>query len=291
MYPMIFPILNKATQSAFAGVEQKTLRDILAELMGVENPTDEELYTFLYRFMYNNQNGEYSKTYLKEFFGFTEEEAQALAGYLIIPAKTIVNEYSDYVAAFQDANDFKRHVEAWSDKNLYLWAAKYTAIRNRVKFNDTTKEETNEQESLTRNTTNKQTISESTTNNGTNQSTASLESSQTASELSSNFPIMDTKEGTTFVNENYIDGSKKTTNSGTSSATNNATASATGTKTGENNDTGKLEDTRVRAYSRQITGDKVPFELQEAYLKSLSNLTDEIVKSFATLLNGNMYAF
>lgn len=288
---MIFPILNKATQAAFAGIDQKTLRDILAEIMGVENPTDEELYTFLYRFMYNHQNGEYSKTYLTVCYGFTEEEAQALAVYLIIPAKTIINEYSDYVAAFQEANEFKRHVEAWGEKNLYLWAAKYTATRNRVKFNDTTKEETNEQESLTRNTTNKQTISESTTNNGTNESTASLESSQTASELSSNFPIMDTKEGTTFVNENYIDGSKKTTNSGTSSATNNATATANGTKTGENNDTGKLEDTRVRTYTRQITGDKVPFELQEAYLKSLSNLTDEIVKSFTTLLNGNMYAF
>lgn len=287
---MIFPILNKATQSAFSGVEQKTLRDILAELMGIENPTDEELYARMYAFMYSDV-GAYSKDMLMYLYSFTEDEAQAVGAYLAYPAKTIVNEYSDYVAAFQDANDFKHHVEAWSDKNLYLWAAKYTAIRNRVKFNDTTKEETNEQESLTRNTTNKQTISESTTNNGTNESTASLESSQTASELSSNFPIMDTKEGTTFVNENYIDGSKKTTNSGTSSATNNATASATGTKTGENNDTGTLEDTSLRAYSRQITGDKVPFELQEAYLKSLSNLTDEIVKSFATLLNGNMYAF
>lgn len=287
---MIFPILNKATQAAFAGIEQKTLRDILAEIMGVENPTDEELYARMYMFMYSDE-GAYSKNMLMNLYSFTEDEAQAVGAYLAYPAKTIINEYNDYVAAFQDANEFKHHVEAWSDKNLYLWAAKYTAIRNRVKFNDTTKEETTEQESLTRNTTNKQTISESTSNNGTNESTASLESSQTASELSSNFPIMDTKEGTTFVNENYIDGSKKTTNSGTSSATNNATASATGTKTGENNDTGKLEDTRVRAYSRQITGDKVPFELQEAYLKSLSNLTDEIVKSFATLLNGNMYAF
>lgn len=290
MYPMIFPILNKATQAAFAGIEQKTLRDILAEIMGVENPTYEELYARMYMFMYSDE-GAYSKNMLMNLYGFTEDEAQAVGAYLAYPAKTIINEYNDYVAAFQDANEFKHHVEAWSDKNLYLWAAKYTAIRNRVKFNDTTKEETTEQESLTRNTTNKQTISESTSNNGTNESTASLESSQTASELSSNFPIMDTKAGTTFVNENYIDGSKKTTNSGTSSATNNATASATGTKTGENNDTGKLEDTRVRAYSRQITGDKVPFELQEAYLKSLSNLTDEIVKSFATLLNGNMYAF
>lgn len=288
MYPMIFPILNKATQAAFAGIEQKTLRDILAEMAGqpVENFTDEKCQMAIRDFFSSCESSRHFA-----LFGFTDKENGDYMEYIEIPASAIVEEYVDYIAAHQDAADFKRHAYAWVGKNYMTWLNKFTAIMPRVKYNDITKEETTEQESLTRNTTNKQTISETTSNNGSNESTASLESSQTASEVSSNFPIMDTKEGSTFVNENYIDGSKKTTNSGTSSATNNATATANGTKTGENNDTGKLEDTRVRTYARQITGDKVPFELQRAYLDSLTNLTDEIVRSFATLLNGNMYAF
>ena len=77
MYPMIFPILNKATQAAFAGVEQKTLRDILAEIMGVENPTDEELFARMYVFMYSD-DGAYSKDMLMNLYSFTEAEARII---------------------------------------------------------------------------------------------------------------------------------------------------------------------------------------------------------------------
>ena len=285
---VVYPLTNKSTLAAFAPVEQKTLREVLAELAGepAEHYFDTDCVLAIIDYFKMS-----SSSYKYSLFGFTKEEYDAFISYLDIPVDALVLDYVECIVAHQDSADFKRHALAWVDKNFILWLTKFTAIVTRVKFDENASEQETITENVTRSNKNDQTAQDTLTRNGTNTSTAALSSNSTAKKLSSNFPIVDyTTEGAS-VDDKYADGSEKTTQESTSNATNNATAEANETRNGTNSETSNGTENRTYTRKKESTNGRTPFELQRAYLDSLTNLTDEIVRSFATLLNGNMYSF
>lgn len=344
---VIYPLTNKSTLIAFAGVEQKTLRDIIAEVISKPNPSDSELIQKLAAmFQWSDL-----ATLYQVNFSYPLDDVYKFQDFLEYLANPIFNEYSDYNVAHQDYDDFKRHVKAWVEKNGFKWVPAYIAITKSVMFDENASEQetitenvtrSNEneqtaQDTLTRNGTNASTVTRNdnsttviarndkntttTARSGTNTSTAILSSNSTSKKLSSNFPIVDyTTEGVN-VDEKYADGSEKTTQESTSNAqnnanatasetsetnieasetsnttaeaseTNNATTEASETRNGTNSGTSSGTENRTYTRKKDSTNGRTPFELQKAYLDGLTNLADEIVRSFATLLNGNMYSF
>lgn len=284
---VVYPLTNKSTLVAFSCVENKTLRDIIAEVISKPNPSDNELIQKLAAmFQWNDL-----ATLYQVNFSYSPDDVYKFQDFLEFLANPIFNEYSDYNVAHQDYDDFKRHVKAWVEKNGFKWIPEYIAITKSVKFDENASEQETITENVTRSNENKQTAQDTLTRNGTNTSTATLSSNSTAKKLSSNFPIVDyTTEGAS-VDDKYADGSEKTTQESTSNATNNATADANETRNGTNNETSSGTENRTYTRKKESTNGRTPFELQKAYLDGLTNLADEIVRSFATLLNGNMYSF
>ena len=284
---VIYPLTNKSTLVAFAGVEQKTLRDIIAETISKPNPSDKELIDKLSAMF---QWGDLAVLYQVNF-SYPLDDVYKFQDFLEYLAYPIFNEYSDYNVAHQDYDDFKRHVKAWVEKNGFKWIPAYIAITKSVMFDENASEQETITENVTRANENQQTAQDTLTRNGTNTSTAALSSNSTAKKLSSNFPIVDyTTEGVNF-DDKYADGSEKTTQESTSNATNNASAEANETRNGTNSETSNGTENRTYTRKKESTNGRTPFELQKAYLDGLTNLADEIVRSFATLLNGNMYSF
>lgn len=283
---VVYPLTNKSTLVAFSGVEQKTLRDVLAEFISKPNPTDKELIDKLAAML---QWANLERV-LRDM-GFVADELNAFQDFLEFLANPIYNEYSDYNVAHQDKNEFARHVQGWLEKNGFKWVPAFVALKNRVKFNENASEQETITENVTRSNENAQTAQDTLTRNGTNTSTATLSSNSTAKKLSSNFPIVDYATEGVNVDEKYADGSEKTTQESTSNATNNATAEANETRNGTNSETSNGTENRTYTRKKDSTNGRTPFELQKAYLDGLTNLADEIVRSFATLLNGNMYSF
>lgn len=284
---VIYPLTNKSTLIAFAGVEQKTLRDIIAETISKPNPSDSELIQKLAAMM---QWGDLATLYQVNF-SYSNDDVYKFQDFLEYLANPIFNEYSDYNVAHQDYDEFRRHVRAWIEKNGFKWVPAYIAITKSVMFDANASEQETITENVTRSNENEQTAQDTLTRNGTNASTATLSSNSTAKKLSSNFPIVDyTTEGVNF-DDKYADGSEKTTQESTSNATNNATAEANETRNGTNSETSSGTENRTYTRKKDSTNGRTPFELQKAYLDGLTNLADEIVRSFATLLNGNMYSF
>ena len=284
---VVYPLTNKSTLVAFSCVENKTLRDIIAETISKPNPSDNELIQKLAAmFQWNDLASLYQVN-----FSYSSDDVYKFQDFLEFLANPIFNEYSDYNVAHQDYDDFKRHVKAWVEKNGFKWIPAYIAITKSVMFNENASEQETITENATRSNKNEQTAQDTLTRNGTNTSTAALSSNSTSKKLSSNFPIVDyTTEGVN-VDEKYADGSEKTTQESTSNATNNASAEANETRNGTNSETSNGTENRTYTRKKESTNGRTPFELQKAYLDSLTNLTDEIVRSFATLLNGNMYSF
>lgn len=284
---VIYPLTNKSTLIAFAGVEQKTLRDIIAEVISKPNPSDSELIQNLAAmFQWSDL-----ATLYQVNFSYPLDDVYKFQDFLEYLANPIFNEYSDYNVAHQDYDEFKRHVKAWVEKNGFKWVPAYIAITKSVMFDENASEQETITENVTRSNKNEQTAQDTLTRNGTNTSTAALSSNSTAKKLSSNFPIVDyTTEGVN-VDDKYADGSEKTTQESTSNATNNATAEANETRNGTNSETASGTENRTYTRKKESTNGRTPFELQKAYLDGLTNLADEIVRSFATLLNGNMYSF
>ena len=283
---VVYPLTNKSTLVAFSCAENKTLRDVLSEFISKPNPSDSELIDKLSAMLQWA-----NLAMVLQDMGFVADELNAFQDFLEYLANPIYNEYSDYNVAHQDKNEFARHVQGWLEKNGFKWAPAFVALKNRVKFNENASEQETTTENVTRSNKNEQTAQDTLTRNGTNTSTATLSSNSTAKKLSSNFPIVDyTTEGAS-VDDKYADGSEKTTQESTSNATNNATAEANETRNGTNSETSNGTENRTYTRKKESTNGRTPFELQKAYLDSLTNLTDEIVRSFATLLNGNMYSF
>lgn len=283
---VVYPLTNKSTLVAFSCVENKTLRDVLAEFISKPNPTDKELIDKLSAMLQW-----VNLVMILQDMGFVAEELNAFQDYLEFLANPIYNEYSDYNVAHQDKNEFARHVQGWLEKNGFKWAPAFVAITNRVKFNENASEQETITENVTRSNENAQTAQDTLTRNGTNTSKATLSSNSTSKKLSSNFPIVDYATEGVNVDDKYADGSEKTTQESTSNATNNATAQADETRNGTNTEASNGTEDRTYTRTRETTNGRTPFELQRAYIDSLTNLTDEIVRSFATLLNGNMYSF
>lgn len=284
---VVYPLTNKSTLAAFAGVEQKTLRDIISEVISKPNPSDGELIqTLAAMFQWNDLAALYQVN-----FSYSSDDVYKFQDFLEFLANPIFNEYSDYNVAHQDYDDFKRHVKAWVEKNGFKWIPAYIAITKSVQFNENASEQETITENVTRSNKNDQTAQDTLTRNGTNTSTAALSSNSTAKKLSSNFPIVDYTTAGATVDDKYADGSEKTTQESTSNATNNATAEANETRNGTNSETSNGTENRTYTRKKDSTNGRTPFELQKAYLDGLTNLADEIVRSFATLLNGNMYSF
>lgn len=284
---VVYPLTNKSTLVAFAGVEQKTLRDIIAEVISKPNPSDSELIQKLAAmFQWSDL-----ATLYQVNFSYSSDDVYKFQDFLEYLANPIFNEYSDYNVAHQDYDDFKRHVKAWVEKNGFKWIPAYIAITKSVKFDENASEQETITENVTRSNKNDQTAQDTLTRNGTNTSTAALSSNSTAKKLSSNFPIVDYTTAGATVDDKYADGSEKTTQESTSNATNNATAEANETRNGTNSETSNGTENRTYTRKKESTNGRTPFELQRAYLDGLTNLADEIVRSFATLLNGNMYSF
>lgn len=252
---VIYPLTNKSTLAAFAGVEQKTLRDIIAEVISKPNPSDSELIQKLAAmFQWNDLASLYQVN-----FSYSLDDVYKFQDFLEYLANPIFNEYSDYNVAHQDYDDFKRHVKAWVEKNGFKWVPAYIAITKSVMFDENASEQETITENVTRSNENEQTAQDTLTRNGTNASTvkrndnsttviarndkdttttarsgtntstATLSSNSTSKKLSSNFPIVDyTTEGVNF-DDKYADGSEKTTQESTSNAQNNANATASET--------------------------------------------------------------
>lgn len=284
---VVYPLTNKSTLVAFSCAENKTLRDIIAEVISKPNPSDSELIQKLAAmFQWSDL-----ATLYQTNFSYSSDDVYKFQNFLEYLANPIFNEYSDYNVAHQEYDDFKRHVRAWIEKNGFKWVPAYIAITKSVQFNENASEQETITENVTRSNKNEQTAQDTLTRNGTNTSTATLSSNSTAKKLSSNFPIVDyTTEGAS-VDDKYADGSEKTTQESTSNATNNATADANETRNGTNSETSNGTENRTYTRKKESTNGRTPFELQKAYLDGLTNLADEIVRSFATLLNGNMYSF
>ena len=284
---VVYPLTNKSTLVAFSCAENKTLRDIIAETISKPNPSDSELIQKLAAmFQWNDLALLYQTN-----FSYSQDDVYKFQDFLEYLANPIFNEYSDYNVAHQEYDDFKRHVKAWVEKNGFKWIPAYIAITKSVQFNENASEQETITESVTRSNENAQTAQDTLTRNGTNTSTATLSSNSTAKKLSSNFPIVDYATEGVNVDEKYADGSEKTTQESTSNATNNATAEANETRNGTNSETSNGTEQRTYTRKKDSTNGRTPFELQKAYLDGLTNLADEIVRSFATLLNGNMYSF
>ena len=284
---IITPITNKSTLAAFAPVEQKTLREVLAELAGepADNFFDSDcVVAILDYFKLSSSANKYS------LFGFTEAEYNSFISYLDIPVDALVLEYVEYIVAHQDSADFKRHALAWVDKNFMTWLTKFTAIATRVKFDESASEKETITENVTRSSENEHTATDTLSRTGTNTSNASANSTQAATETTSDFPILNTTNHNN-IDTTYASGFKKTDTTNTSTATNTASAEANETRNGTNSETSNGAEERTNTRTKESTNGRTPFELKRAYLDSLTNLTDEIVRSFATLLNGNMYAF
>lgn len=285
---VIYPLTNKSTLVAFSCVENKTLRDILAETLAPSpNPLDRELINKLQAML---QWSNLSSLALTDM-GYKIDEIDAFQDYLEFLANPIYNEYADYNVAYQELEDFKRHIKGWIEKNGFKWLPAFVSVANRVKFNENATENETFTESVKRAGENEQTIKDTLARTGNNTSTAALSSNSTAKKLSSNFPIVDYTSASATVDEKYADGSEKTTQESTSNATNNASAEANETRNGTNSTASNGSEDRTYTRTKDSTNGRTPFELQRAYLDSLTNLTDEIVRSFATLLNGNMYSF
>ena len=284
---VVYPLTNKSTLVAFSCAENKTLRDLLYEYLPPWQHNDKfAIDTLISLLQWSDLS-----SMLSFDFKYTENELNAFQDYLEFLANPIFNEYADYNVAYQDKDDFKCHVKGWLEKNGFKWVPALVALTNRVKFNENASEQETITENVTRSNENAQTAQDTLTRNGTNTSTAALSSNSTAKKLSSNFPIVDyTTEGAS-VDDKYADGSEKTTQESTSNATNNASAEANETRNGTNSETSNGTENRTYTRKKESTNGRTPFELQRAYLDSLTNLTDEIVRSFATLLNGNMYSF
>lgn len=284
---VVYPLTNKSTLVAFADVEQKTLRDLICESISKPNPSDNEIIQKLAAML---QWSDLALLYQVNF-SYSQDDVYKFQDFIEYLANPIFNEYSDYNVAYQEYDDFKRHVKGWLEKNGFKWVPAYIAITKSVMFDGNASEQETITENVTRSNENEQTAQDTLTRNGTNTSTAALSSNSTAKKLSSNFPIVDyTTEGAS-VDDKYADGSEKTTQESTSNATNNATAEANETRNGTNSETSSGTENRTYTRKKDSTNGRTPFELQRAYLDSLTNLTDEIVRSFATLLNGNMYSF
>lgn len=284
---VVYPLTNKSTLVAFSCAENKTLRDIIAEVISKPNPSDSELIQKLASMF---QWGDLATLYQVNF-SYSNDDVYKFQDFLEYLANPIFNEYSDYNVAHQDYDEFRRHVRAWIEKNGFKWVPAYIAITKSVMFDGNASEQETITENVTRSNENNQTAQDTLTRNGTNTSTAALSSNSTAKKLSSNFPIVDYTTAGATVDEKYADGSEKTTQESTSNATNNATAEANETRNGTNNETSSGTENRTYTRKKDSTNGRTPFELQKAYLDGLTNLADEIVRSFATLLNGNMYSF
>lgn len=284
---VVYPLTNKSTLVAFAGVEQKTLRDLLYEFLPPWQHNDKfAIDTLISLLQWRDLS-----SMLSLDFNYTGNELNAFQNFLEFLANPIFNEYADYNVAYQDKDEFKCHVKGWLEKNGFKWVPTLVALTNRVKFNENASEQETITENVTRSNKDEQTAQDTLTRNGTNTSTAALSSNSTAKKLSSNFPIVDYTTAGATVDDKYADGSEKTTQESTSNATNNATAEANETRNGTNSETSSGTENRTYTRKKESTNGRTPFELQRAYLDSLTNLADEIVRSFATLLNGNMYSF
>lgn len=285
---VIYPLTNKSTLVAFSCAEQKTLRDLLYEYLPVPSQQNDDKAIDILSAMLQWRDLNYLLT---DCMRYTGDELNDFQTYIEFLANPIFNEYADYNVAYQDKNDFKRHVKGWLEKNGFKWVPAFFAIKNRVKFNENASENETFTENMKRANENEQTTKDTLARNGTNTSTAALSSDSTAKKLSSNFPIVDYSGTSAAIDDKYADGSEKTTQESTSNATNNATAEANETRNGTNSTASSGTEDRTYTRTKDSTNGRTPFELQRAYLDSLTNLTDEIVRSFATLLNGNMYSF
>ena len=311
---IITPITNKSTLAAFYPSEEKTLRDMLVEASGKADPTDDELEAIFFSWIWDDTK---IPSILANYSIDVEVEGfKKLLQSEVTPC--FLADYSDYLTAFQDAAEFKRHAYGVTLNNARVWALKYGAMTRRILPWDSATEGYLDTENIRREGSDNRTENETTgktgtdnktdtrniTRSGTNTSNASANSTQAATETTSDFPILDTTNHNN-IDTTYASGFKKTDTTNTSTATNSATAEATetdklvgeyktkedGTRslTGNNATTGT--ENRTLSHEVTTTHGKLPYEQQREYLEAVYNLTDIIVKEYAKLLNANMYAF
>lgn len=161
---VVYPLTNKSTLVAFADVEQKTLRDIISEVISKPNPSDSELIQKLAAmFQWSDL-----ATLYQVNFSYSHDDVYKFQDFLEYLANPIFNEYSDYNVAHQDYDEFRRHVRAWIEKNGFKWVPAYIAITKSVMFDANASEQETITENVTRSNKDEQTAQDTLTRNGTN---------------------------------------------------------------------------------------------------------------------------
>ena len=182
---------------------------MLVEASGKADPTDDELEAIFFSWIWDDTK---IPSILANYSIDTEVEGfKKLLQNEVTPC--FLADYSDYLSAFQDAAEFKRHAYGVTLNNARVWALKYGAMTRRITPWDSANEGYLDTENIQREGSDNRTENETTgktgtdnktdtrniTRSGTNTSNASANSTQAATETTSDFPILDT------TNHNNID--------------------------------------------------------------------------------------
>lgn len=195
-------------------------------------------------------------------FGFTTSQINDFQKWL----ETCINgawfHYRRRKTFTNDAEEFKDHVKAWGIQNGLYYLTKFVA---------TYKQATN----AAMPATDMESFEENVTRTGTNNSTSSIESESASKEKANAFGVWDTTaEG--FDDKMQSNG-RNLQQSGNSTGTNNATANAT----------------EKRTYTREhaTSNGRTPIELQEEFVKRITNLSNEIINDYGQFFNGNLLVY
>lgn len=196
-------------------------------------------------------------------YGFTDQQFIDFLSWLrVYASQGAYLEYRRRKCFTNDYNEFYDHVESWGTKNMLYYFAKFVAVQKQV---------TNAAMPATES----ENYEENVTRNGTNNSTSSIESANTSKEKANAFGVWDTTaEG--FDDKMQSNGRSLQQN-GNSTGTNNATANAT----------------EKRTYTREhaTSNGRTPIELQEDFVKRISNITQQIIDDFGQFFNGNLLVY
>lgn len=196
-------------------------------------------------------------------FGFTTEQWTDFTSWLTkYASKACYLEYRRRKTFTDDYNEFYDHVTAWGVANSLYYMTKFVAIQKQAA----------NAEGLAKDS---ETHTEDVTRNGTNESTSSVTSQNDSKERSNNFAVWDTTAHD-FDDKTQSHG-RNLAQTGNSTGTNNATANAT----------------EKRTYTTEHTSSngRTPIELQDEFVKRISNLTKQIVDDFGQFFNGNLLVY
>ena len=199
---IITPITNKSTLAAFYPSEEKTLRDMLVEASGKADPTDDELEAIFFSWIWDD-------TKIPSILANYSIDTEVVGFKKLLQSEVtpcFLADYSDYLTAFQDAAEFKRHAYGVTLNNARVWALKYGAMTRRIMPWDSATEGYLDEENIQREGSDNRTENETTgktgtdnktdtrniTRSGTNTSNASANSPQGKQRATSRFSIQPT---------------------------------------------------------------------------------------------------